>query len=74
MFDVICLVILYNALPEAVFYWGVCCAYFLFRSDYATAPTLYLNFIDMFVCNITVSALACFCMLYNLIIGFTSYC
>ena len=34
---------LHNAPPESVLSWGVCCIYFLFRSDYATTLELYLR-------------------------------
>ena len=72
IFYVIHLCISHYVLPKSIFNWKVCCIYFLSRGNYLTAPELYMCFIDMFVHLITVSVLLYFCMLYNIIVGYTS--
>ena len=71
MLYVIRLCIFQNTLPVSDLSWEVCYIYLLLRRDCATAPQLYLTFIDMFVHCTMVHALICLCMLYNIIVGCT---
>ena len=47
--------------------------YLIFRGDSYTVPEFICVFIDTFVHNITVSVLICLCMLYNIIVCYTSF-
>ena len=84
MFYVIRLYILHYALPKSIFHWKVCYIYFWWSIYSSTAPELYMGLywyvfasfngvcIDMFVHTIIVSLLLYMCMLYNIIVVYTS--